>query len=154
MKSKKFFSSLSNAINWFSHKMLVGGGAVLVIAVAFAIGSEFSPKMVYAVNTEVKVVEVESPSPVLERIADCESGDSGKKGTARHFDLSGQVIMRGNTNKTVDVGKYQINSVWFSQASKLGLDLTKEEDNHAFALWLYKNKGTEDWYASKKCWAR
>ena len=85
--------------------------------------------------------------PVLDRIAVCESNN-------KHFDKNGQVLMRGNSNKTVDVGIFQINSVWFSKATELGLDLTKEADNREFAKYLYTTRGTEDWVYSKKCWAK
>ena len=95
-----------------------------------------------------KEVLVERPItyPVLERIAQCESGNS-------HVDKNGQVLMVGNTNKSVDIGKYQINNaLWGKKAKELGLDLTLEKDNEAFAIYLYKTYGTEPWVWSKKCW--
>jgi hypothetical protein len=108
----------------------------------------------WAYTTEIvieKVKEVivnqEINYPVLERIAECESGNT-------HYDKNGQVLMRGNTNKTVDVGVMQINSVWFAKATELGLDLTKESDNREFAKYLYTTRGTEDWVYSKKCWQK
>jgi hypothetical protein len=105
-----------------------------------------SPVKVFA-DKEV-IVQVKSKSPVMDRIAVCESG-------GHHIEkATGQVIMRSNTNKTVDVGKYQINSVWFKKASELGLDITKEKDNEEFAYWLYENRGTNDWYSSKSCWSK
>lgn len=91
--------------------------------------------------------EVEAMAPVLDRIKKCESG-------GKHYDKNGQVLMRANTNKTVDVGAFQINSVWFAKATELGFDLTDERDNESFAEWLYKNRGTEDWYSSKHCWQK
>lgn len=91
------------------------------------------------------IVEREITYPVLQRIAECESNN-------RHFGESGQVLMVGNTNKSVDVGRYQINSLWFKKAHELGLDLTLEKDNEAFAIYLYKTYGTEPWIHSKKCW--
>ncbi len=84
-------------------------------------------------------------SPVLARIAKCESGGS-------QTDKTGQVLLKVNTNGTVDIGKYQINSIWKATATKLGFDLTKEKDNESFAQWMYLNKGTGDWSASAKCW--
>jgi len=101
------------------------------------------PEVVFA-DREV-MVEVEKESPVLKRIAVCESGGS-------HYNKDGQVIMRANTNGTVDTGKFQINSVWNKKAGEMKLDLTKEADNETFAKWLYANKGTEPWYSSKTCW--
>lgn len=91
------------------------------------------------------VVNQDIKYPVLDRIAHCESGN-------KHFDKNGQVMLRGNTNKTVDVGVFQINSVWFSKATELGLDLTKEADNREFAKYLYTTRGTVDWIYSQKCW--
>lgn len=104
------------------------------------------PVKVYADREVVK--EIKGKVPVMERIAFCESG-------GQHIEKkTGQVIMRSNTNKTVDVGKYQINSVWFKKAGELGLDITKEKDNEAMAYWLYENRGTGDWIYSKECWSK
>ncbi len=104
-------------------------------------------------KTVEAIVEVETVSPVLQRIAGCESQGSAKlKGT--HFDKNGQVLMRSNTNKTVDLGKYQINTVWFAKATELGIDLTTEEGNEQMAMWIYKNRGTGDWSASANCWKK
>jgi len=93
------------------------------------------------------IVNQDISYPVLDRIAFCESGN-------KHYDKNGQVMLRGNTNKTVDVGVFQINSVWFTKATELGLDLTKEKDNREFAKYLYTTRGTEDWKFSAKCWSR
>lgn len=100
------------------------------------------PVTVFAEKEVIK--EVETSSNVMERIAKCESGGI-------HY-RNGQVILNANSNGSVDIGYFQINSVWSKKASELKLDLTKEEDNKKFALWLYKNRGTEDWYSSKACW--
>jgi hypothetical protein len=98
---------------------------------------------------EVKVyVNQEVNYPVLERIAQCESGGS-------QFDKNGQVLMRGNTNgrDSVDVGLFQVNLKYHgAEATKMGLDLTKEADNRAYAKFLYQTRGTVDWEASKHCW--
>lgn len=98
-------------------------------------------------------VEVVHEAPVLDRIADCESGN-GTPGSAHHY-KNGQVIMRANTNGTIDIGKYQVNlTYWGKQASALGFDLTKEADNKAMAEWIYANKGTGDWSSSAHCWQK
>ena len=121
--------------------------ALWILMGVFHAGAKFIPQTpVYA--EKIVEVTVKNKVPVMERIAKCESG-------GQHVDKkTGQVIMRSNTNKTVDVGKYQINSIWFKKAGELGLDITKEKDNEAFAYWLYENRGTQDWYASKDCWSR
>lgn len=104
------------------------------------------PVRVYA--DKIVEVEIKGKSPVMDRIAKCESGGS-------HIEKStGQVVMRSNTNKSVDIGKYQINSVWFKKATELGFDVTTEKGNEAMAYWIYENRGTNDWYASKDCWSK
>lgn len=128
-------------------KRIIKTGAITVSVAwiatgAIHIGMKFAP-IVYAEKEVVKEVRVKAP--VMDRIAKCESGNT-------HYDKNGQVLMRSNTNKSVDVGKYQINSVWFGKASELGLDITKESDNEKMAYWIYENRGTGDWYASAKCW--
>ncbi len=98
------------------------------------------------VRAEVKVeVPVEVNAPIMDKIMSCESG-------GKHYAKNGQVVFKANTNGTVDIGIMQINSVWSVTATKMGYDLTKESDNKAFGMWLYKNKGTEPWYSSKACW--
>lgn len=118
---------------------------ILILFVLAAYGLAFifwnpTPQIIYS------AIEVaEKPTPVLERIAKCESG-------GKHFE-NGQVLVRGNTNKSVDVGKFQINmSLWGKKATELGYNLMDEKGNEAFAKWLYANRGTEDWIWSKDCW--
>ena len=104
--------------------------------------------MYYFPNEEIiqqVIVTEKAEYPVLDRIAKCESGN-------RHYGESGQVLIMGNTNKTVDVGTYQINTVWFKKATELGFDVTKEKDNRLMAEYIYKNFGTEAWVYSKHCW--
>ena len=80
--------------------------------------------------------------PILVKISKCESGGT-------HFDKNGQVVI----NATRDIGKYQINvPIWGKKAKEMGLDLSKEKDNEAFALWLFENKGSAPWVHSSKCW--
>lgn len=124
------------------------------IYMAFIAGQSSQGVVIY---TQPEIITMELKAPIMDRIADCETGDrlpNGKavKGTARHYGKSGQVMMTGNNNKSVDVGKYAINTVWFKKATELGLDITKEQDNKKMAEWIYANRGTEDWYPSKSCW--
>lgn len=107
-------------------------------------GQYSSPKVIHAKEIIEIIKEKEVSYPVMDRIAKCESG-------GKHTQ-DGQVIFNGNTNKTVDIGKFQINSIWNKKATAMGLDLTKEEDNTKFAYWLYVNYGSEPWYSSKSCW--
>ena len=107
------------------------------------------------------LIEVRETIPdELERIADCESGKRDKngraiEGTGTHYDSNGDVII-GKMNKAeygVDIGKFQINEVFHSEAAEeLGLDLYDEEDNAKYALQLYKEQGNKPWKASSTCW--
>lgn len=131
----------------FFRKVAICSFALGIIYGSFKVGAvTVPPKTVYA-DREVRVeVPVEPATPVLDRIAKCESGGKHKK--------NGQVIFNANTNKTVDVGIMQINSVWFAKAASLNFDLSIEKDNIEFAKWLYRNYGTEPWYSSKACWSK
>lgn len=103
------------------------------------------------VTASTETITLPLQTPVLDRIADCESGN-GTANSASQYAPSGQLLISPNTNGTVDIGKYQINSVWFKQATAMHLDLTKEADNKAMAEWIYANKGTGDWSSSSHCW--
>ena len=135
---------------WNRIKRKVKNYFVLVVAgtVAVLLASTWyvpTPELHYVQEAKADVEVVEQMPAVLKRIAKCESGDT-------HFDKNGQVLVRGNTNRSVDVGRYQINSVWFAKATELGLNVFDEEDNQKMAEWLFENRGTEDWYLTKKCW--
>ena len=132
MKIKRFFKKL---FFWFVVALIIAG---VVQYFRWAYPMERIVEKEVIVNQEINY-------PVLDRIAFCESGN-------KHYDKNGQVMLRGNTNKTVDVGRYQINSIWFAKATELGLDLTKEKDNEEFAKYLYTTRGTVDWVYSSKCW--
>lgn len=125
--------------NVFTIAVITGIGAAVGLSIAFTQTS---------VEAQVitKEVLVSEEAPVLERIALCESG-------GKHY-KNGQVVFNANTDGTVDVGKYQINTVWFKKATELGLDITREADNHAMAKWIYSNRGTGDWSASQACWKK
>lgn len=131
----------------FKTMEVLRGCFFIAICVAFVVlvaetYAYLKPHRVYA---EVPVfVEVETIPPVMKRIAQCESGNIHR--------VNGQVVVNVNNNGTYDTGKYQINSIWNKQATALGFDLTKEKDNEAFAMYLYKNKGTSPWVYSSKCW--
>ncbi len=118
---------------------------------SFFIGAyTFSTNTVEARNI---LVVTQVKYPVLDRIADCESGN-GKKGTATQF-RNGQVILHANRNRTTDIGKYQINmEVWGKKAGELGYNLSTEQGNTKMAEWIYLNKGTGSWYSSSRCWHR
>ncbi len=152
----KFTSFKRRVKNFFKICLLI----VITIGIGtsiFAIGGLLNPRLQYEKVEAIKEVELEAP--IMDKIADCETGQrlpngKAKAHTAKHFSKSGQVVMTGNNNKSVDVGKYAINSIWFSKATELGYDLTNEDDNKSMAYWIYKNRGTDDWSASANCWRK
>lgn len=114
--------------------------------IAYFGGAKLSSKVEYKQVEKEVVVEVPRNAPVLARIAQCESNKS-------HYGKNGQVLVVGNTNKSVDVGYYQINmQIWGAKATELKLNLMVEEDNKKFGEYLYATLGTEPWVWSKKCW--
>lgn len=147
---------LRNKKGQFRKSLFIPFGLVLAMVVGLGWGfvkEAFAEKIVYQ-KVEVEV-EVDSPAVIMEKISDCESGDrdakTGKviKGSASQFDKNGQVLI----NPTQDMGKYQIHvPIWGKKATELGFNLATEEGNTKMAYWLYKNKGTEPWIHSKKCW--
>ena len=125
---------------WAKNTFVVGS----ILAAGYGLGAITNPITTFA--TVEKIVTIEAESQVMQRIAKCESGNT-------HFDpKTKQVLVRTNTNKTYDTGKFQINSIWNSKASELGYNLMVEKDNEAFAMYLYKMHGTEPWVYSKSCW--
>lgn len=111
------------------------------------IGLHYAPTNVVYADKEI-IKEVQAASPVMERIAQCESGKN------QIDPKTGQVLMRYNPkSNSMDIGYYQINETYNGKlATKKGYDLTNKEDNIAFAYELYKERGTEPWSASKSCW--
>lgn len=98
--------------------------------------------------------------PTLLAIADCESGkrdNNGRaiKGSATHYDTDGSVLLGKYTDSKygVDIGKYQINSLYHEEtANEMGLDLYVEEENEAYAMHLFDTQGVKPWGASEMCW--
>lgn len=129
-----------------------------VIVVAYLAGSYFSKETIYQFEEVEVIKEVEKKAPVLDRIADCESGKRDKTGraipgSASHYDTNGQVKFYGNKNTSVDIGKYMINNkIWGSKASEMGYNLTDEAQNTLFAEWLFRNYGSSPWDLTKSCW--
>lgn len=118
----------------------------------FYAGQELRPEVSHAEPTTVI-------APILQKIAKAESHSSHfctaeliKVGLCAKGER-GQVLTNPNTNGTVDIGKYQINTYyWGAIAADMGFNLTLEADNEAFAIWLFENYGSEPWSASKNNW--
>ena len=109
----------------------------------------------YADTVEVRYIEKNEIPPIMQRIADCESGEGGKEGTGKQFLKNGRIVQNHNTDGTYDLGKWQINfERHFDEIVRLKLDVLTEAGNQAYAMYLYENRGTGDWMASAKCWRR
>jgi hypothetical protein len=93
------------------------------------------------------VIQMENNFPILDKIATCES--KGKQ-----FLANGVLVKHVNTNGTIDIGKYEINTVWEAKSVALGYNIYTEEGNHDMALWLFKNQGSEPWASSRFCWSK
>lgn len=127
-------------------RSIIALAVICVLMWSIVLGGHLMPVTAYA----ERIVEVttKSHAPVMDRIAKCESNDT-------HINpKTGQVYMLANSNKTVDVGKYMINTVWHKKAKELGLDITKEEDNEKMAYWIYENVGTSPWIYTANCWQK
>lgn len=130
-------------VSVFFKKLFKVSLSLSVIALAFYAGQFSSSTTTYAQPIEKIVL---ADSPVLDRIAKCESPNG-------QLAKNGQVQVHANSNGTVDAGMYQINiQVWGAKATELGYDLFSKEGNKKMAEWLYANKGTSPWYSSAKCW--
>jgi hypothetical protein len=105
----------------------------------------------FAYASEIKFVTEEDK--ILQKIADCESGN-GKEGSGRQHLDNGRVVLNVNKDGSADVGKWQINLRYHGAAlARMKLDvINSEEDNEEFARHLYRLNGTKDWGASKHCW--
>jgi hypothetical protein len=90
----------------------------------------------------------------MKRISGCETVGSAKGYDQKnHWEKDGETVRRGRVTPD-DIGLYQISfKHWGQQAMQMELNLFELEYNEKFALWLYHNRGTEDWYPSKHCWS-
>ena len=105
---------------------------------------ETEPKAESIKDQEIinKITEVfGKDAEVMTKIAFCES-------LLRQFDETGKVLI----SKTNDRGLFQISWVHDEELKKLNLDVTKLEDNIAYAKYLFDNNELKDWQASAKCW--
>lgn len=120
------------------------GSAGPVLAQDFVGSENTKNKAEEPVTLEQYVQEYFAETPVLAKIAKCESH-------YRQFDTDGQVL-RGKVSPD-DVGLMQINEHFHeARADKLALDLETIEGNLAYAKYLYEKEGTKPWNASKACW--
>lgn len=148
------------AIRWTIRMFSIALVSFAVLSAVYVYGMLSNRTTVSAMNVIVAAPQevVKEMAPVMDRIAAAESHRSHyctealiKSGMCQKYEL-GQVLHHVNRDGTIDTGYYQINSVHGAAATKLGFNLEIEEDNKAFAEYLYANEGTEPWYSSKKNW--
>ena len=143
IKAKKF-------IRYALKVITIGSIASGVMCGVFFAGSYMNPKTVYAI--EQQKISVNPITPVLDRIAGCESGN-GAKSTGSQYAKSGQVLLHANKDGSVDIGQYQINNVtWASKATALGYNLFTQAGHESMAKYIYQIYGTGSWSSSEKCW--
>ncbi len=95
-------------------------------------------------TTEELIEEHFADTPILKRIAVCES-------QYRQFNEAGTVL-RGHINSQ-DVGVMQINEKYhLKESQKLGLDIYTLEGNMDYAKHLYATQGVKPWVYSSSCW--
>lgn len=95
-------------------------------------------------TTEEIIAEHFIDTPILKRIASCESEN-------RQFNADGSVL-RGRVNPQ-DVGVMQVNEKYHLRASEnLGFDIYTLEGNIDYAKHLYANQGVKPWVHSSSCW--
>jgi hypothetical protein len=98
------------------------------------------------ISVENYVKDYFTESPILAKIAECESH-------YRQFESDGS-IFRGAMVRE-DIGVMQINETYHKvDAKELGFDIYTLDGNLAYAEYLYGKQGTQPWSASKFCWDR
>lgn len=121
-----------------------------------AIGSIETKSEVFVIEKEVIPEVVITPvkptlNPALKRVCSCES--NGRPDLEpNHYEADGVTVKRGRINN-LDIGMCQVNLYYHeAEATRLGLDLFKEEDNITYANRLYEREGLTPWAWSKQCW--
>lgn len=90
-----------------------------------------------ATKQEVKEAVIEEFGTKFAKIVECES----------NFRVNAKNV---NTNKTVDSGIFQINSIHAKKAKSMGIDLNTIEGQFDYARFLISKNGYRDWVCSHK----
>jgi len=151
-KGKYASKSLKKGLSRLVHMAQVGFIVLLVFVTLVGIGVSYFATSTLTVEaytvtaTTTQMIKDTSTPPVMQRIAQCESSSMQFK--------NGTVVLNGNSNGTVDIGEWQINSSHTQEAKKLGYDIFTQEGNYNYAMYIYKTQGTGPWSSSAKCWMR
>jgi hypothetical protein len=120
--------------------------AATTVATATTVDQIDTPADEPIVSVEQYVKNYYSKTPILARIAKCES-------QYRQFATNGKVLRGREVYE--DVGVMQINETYHKATSqKLGYDIYTLDGNLAYAEYLYERQGTQPWSASAPCWDR
>ncbi len=96
-------------------------------------------------SVERQVREAFAGTPVMVKIAECESG-------FRQYDERGVPLRNKHSSAT---GVFQVMfSLHYATADKLGFKLETTQGNIGYAKHLYNTKSTNPWNASKHCWGK
>jgi hypothetical protein len=124
---------------------------LIIASLAFGAPSALSAEMPDQMsqnpdNLHAYVEQYFSDTPILARIAWCESTD-------RQFNKDGS-ILRGTVDKD-DVGVMQINTRYHEEkALAMDMDLYTLHGNLGYAKYLYAKEGLKPWLHSAPCWAK
>lgn len=141
------------AVRWFVIRFMIALAAVALLGIGYLYSMYQNHHEIVATQTIALPITANQVAPILERISDCESGNGCKKGTGHQYQANGLPVFHANTDGSVDIGKYQINSrAWGNKAHELGYDLLTEKGNEAMATWILENVGTGPWSSSAKGW--
>ena len=117
-----------------------------IISTATEIVSTSTIKQKTNTGIESKVRTFFSDTPIMQKIAYCESRN-------RQFAKDGSSFRGVINNK--DIGIFQVNEKYHLEASKkMGIDIHTIEGNLEYARHLYKSQGTQPWSASSPCWGK
>lgn len=115
-----------------------------------ALSGTLAEPVTYGEIREVETPAIATLHPELVPICTCESGQG--TGKPQHFNIQTGEVLRGVVNPQ-DIGMCQINLKYHQAAAeRMGLDVFKEEDNIAYANWLFEQEGSTPWNWSKPCW--
>jgi hypothetical protein len=123
---------------------------LVVVCIAFALvgtsaaeAKRQNQTIAFSPQVEKQVRLAFARTPVMVKIARCESG-------FRQHDGRGAPLKNKHSTAT---GAFQVMySLHHKNASRLGFNLKTTQGNIGYAKYLYRTEGTRPWRASKHCW--
>lgn len=134
---------------WIREKIILSAKICIIawlVVGGLKVGQHLTPPSVVYADKVIERSLAFEDIPMLVKICQAESG-------SRQFKANGDVL-RGKVNLS-DIGYCQINEYINNDlARKLGYDIYTEKGNKDFAVYLYLNRGTQPWSASKSIWSK